>query len=349
MLRFYTRFLTIAALIVPFSFEAFAQNRSAGAQAASAPAQTSETCSTSQEMDGATREAIEAAAQKLFTEAAAGNSQGMQQDTIPAIAQNFAGIANSVQQNKAKLAGGQAQIRNEWLLDAPGTQTYERAEFFCGLYNSPQRTSFEIPGLPPGKYAVVIQDVTGTKQPFTITYVLQQVGSGAWQLAGYYPKAHQIGPHDGLWYWVQARDFKKKGDQNMSFFYYMEAADLIAPVRFMSTNQIDALYQEQQSSVPSDIPKDPKQPVPLNLNGKTYQIIQAFPLANDKDGLDLVYKYAVPDISNTGQTFQENMAFIKALVTQFPQYKQSFGAIVARAVAPSGQDFGTMLPVNEIK
>ena len=103
-----------------------------------------ELCYTTQDanLDGSTRAAIEAAAQQLFANAAAGNATAMQQMSIPAVAGSFQGIANTVQGNKDKIAGGQAHIRSEWLLDAPGTQTYERAEFFCGAFNSPQRTSF---------------------------------------------------------------------------------------------------------------------------------------------------------------------------------------------------------------
>ena len=313
-------------------------------------AYAAESCYTTQDpdFDAGTRSAIETAAQQLFNDAAAGNIAAMQQNSIPGIAGNFQGIASVVTANKAKLAGGQAHIRNEWLLDAPGTQAYERAEFFCGTFNSTQHSSFVIPGLPPGKYALAIQDVTGVKEPFTITYILQQ-DAGQWKLAGYYAKAHQVGPHDGLWYWVQARDYKKQGFQHTSFFYYLTAVDLLAPVPFMSTPQLEALYQEQQSSLPKDIPQNPQQPVPLTLNGQTYQIVQAFVVPNDKQGLDLVYKYSSPDITDQVKTFQQNMAFIKALAQQYPEYKQAFTSIVARAVAPSGQDFGTQLPVSEIK
>lgn len=315
---------------------------------AQTPAKATENCSTVQDMDAGTRAAIEAAAQQFFASASTGNTAAMQQNAIPAVAGSFQGIAGAVVRDKDKIAGGQAQVRNEWLLDAPGTQTFAQAEFFCGTYNSAQHTSFEIPNLPPGKYAVVIQDVKNTKQPFEITYVLQQE-SGQWKLAGYQAKPSQVGPHDGLWYWVRARDYKKQGSQHLSFFYYTIAADLLAPVTFMSTPQLEALYQEEQANVPKDLPQSPQQPVPVTLNGQTYNIVQAFVVPDDKQGLDLVYKYSSPDISDQVKTFQQNMAFIKALAQQYPEYKQAFTSIVARAVAPNGQDFGTQLPVNEIK
>ena len=334
MIRIYLRFLGALFLSVSAAFVTSAQ--------------AAESCSTASDMDASARAGIESAVQQLFNAAAAGNAGAMQQNSIAAIANNFQGIANVVQANKDKIAGGHASIRNEWVLDAPGTQAYERAEFYCGTFNSLQRSSFVIPGLPPGKYLVAIQDVTGSKQPFTITYILQQEGS-QWKLAGYYAKARQVGPHDGLWYWVQARDYKKQGSQHVSFFYYLTASDLLAPVNFMSTPQLEKLYEEQQASIPKDIPQNPQQPVPLTLNGQTYNIVQAFVVPDEKQGLNLVYKYSLPDISDQVKTFQQNMAFIKALAQQYPEYKQAFTSIVARAVAPNGQDFGTQLPVNEIK
>ncbi len=308
-----------------------------------------ESCQTQQEMDAATRSAIERTAAQFYTSAAAGDAETLRRNAIPAIAGNFQGIAATVEGNKDKISGGQATLRNSFLLSAPGTAAYDRAEFFCGLFNSPQRTSFVIPGLPPGTYAVAIQDVRGSKLPYTITYVLQQ-NNGVWQLAGYYARPHQLGPHDGLWYWVQARDMKKEGQQHNSYFYYTTAADLLAPVPFMSTLQLDKLYEEEQAAIPKDVPSNPQQPVPVTLNGKTYQVQQVFATPDDKQGLDLVVKYqALSDLSNTGQAFQDNMNFLKGLAAQYPEYKTGFTALVARAVAPSGQDYGSVLPTKDIK
>ncbi len=306
-----------------------------------------ESCNTQQEMDSATNSAIERTVSQFFDSAARGDAESMRRNAIAPVANQFQGIAATVSGNKDKIAGGRASIRSAFLLSAPGNQAYERAEFFCGLFNSPQRTTFVIPNLPPGNYAVAIQDVSGSKVPFTITYVLQSEQS-VWKLAGYYARPRQVGPHDGLWYWVQARDLKKKGQDHNSFFYYSTAAELLAPVPFMSTTQLDKLYDEQQNGTPKDLPT--QGPVSIALNGKTYQIQQVFPIPDDKEGLDLVVKYAaVGDISNASQAFQDNMNFIKALASRYPEYRSGFTAIVARAVAPTGQDYGTMLPMKDIK
>ena len=132
MIRTYLRLIAALFLIVPMLFVTSAQ--------------AAESCSTAPEMDANARAGVEAAAQQLFSAAAAGNTAAMQQNSIAGIANNFQGIANVVQANKDKIAGGRATIRNEWILDAPGTQNYERAEFYCGTFNSLQRSSFVIPG-----------------------------------------------------------------------------------------------------------------------------------------------------------------------------------------------------------
>jgi hypothetical protein len=63
----------------------------------------------------------------------------------------------------------------------------------------------------------------------------------------------------------------------------------------------------------------------------------------------LVVKYQSSDISNTAQTFQDNTALMKALVARYPEFRDGFSAIVVRAVAPNGQDYGTLLAMKDIK
>jgi len=40
---------------------------------------------------------------------------------------------------------------------------------------------------------------------------------------------------------------------------------------------------------------------------------------------------------------------MKDLVTRYPELREAFGSIVARAVAPSGQDYGTLLAMKDVK
>ncbi len=65
--------------------------------------------------------------------------------------------------------------------------------------------------------------------------------------------------------------------------------------------------------------------------------------------LDLIVKYQVPSISDSNQTYQSNVAVMKALVAKYPELRDAFTAVVARAVDPSGRDYGTMLAMKDIK
>jgi hypothetical protein len=40
---------------------------------------------------------------------------------------------------------------------------------------------------------------------------------------------------------------------------------------------------------------------------------------------------------------------MKALLAKYPELRDAFAAVVARAVDPNGRDYGTMLGVKEIK
>src|SRR5512146_500392 len=88
----------------------------------------SQRCTEAKDMDPTTRNAIESAARQYFDRAAKGDSSGLQQNAIPAVAGNFGGIENAVRDNLASLQGSQANVRNAYLLDASSaTATIERA------------------------------------------------------------------------------------------------------------------------------------------------------------------------------------------------------------------------------
>ena len=105
----------------------------------------------------------------------------------------------------------------------------------------------------------------------------------------------------------------------------------------------DKLYDEAQSAKPSDLPSSD-----LVAGGKTFKVTNLFPLSVGNE-LDLVVKYQSPDVSNTTQTFQDNMTVMKALIAKYPELREAFGGIVARAVEPSGRDYGSLMAMKDIK
>lgn len=307
-----------------------------------------EQCLTTGDMDAASKSAIENTARQFYQYAAAGDATALRGQAIPALSGNFGGIERAVLDNREALAGTQANIYSTYILDATGGEPTLDAMFVCGVYNSQNRLQFSIPNLPAGKYALVIMEANGQKGPYWLSLILQQAGA-SWQLAGFYPKARRLGDRGAGWFLTQARDYRAKGELHNAYFYYLTARDLALPVSFMMTRPVEKLDSEAEPIVPKDIPGE--QPVAITAaSGKSYQVTQVFPVPVGT-GMNLVIKYkAVDPVSDTRASFQNNMELIKAFAAKYPEYRSAFAGFVARAVDPStGQDYGTVLAMNDIK
>ena len=298
------------------------------------PAQT---CYSRSDIEPATLSSLQNLAASYLQSARAGNAAALQS------AAEF-NLGDVLAANK-DLWGVQDNLRAIYLLDNAQGQA-KGGEFYCGIYNSPNRIGFIFGGLPAGRYAVAIQDVSGGKAPAMISWILHQNGA-QWRIAGLYVKPTQIGGHDGAWYLAQARAYRAKGQNHNAFFYYLTVNDLIRPFPAMSTPQLDKLYDEMQAVRPADLPSG-KTPIGLTAGGRVFKMTELFPLPVGND-LDVVVKYEEPDISDTGKTFQDNMAVIKALVAKYPELREAFAGVVARAVAPNGQDYGSLLAMKDVK
>jgi len=309
-----------------------------------------QTCLSSPDMDASTRTALENAAKRDFDLSARGDTAALKQSAIPSIAGNFAGVENAVKQNQANFSGASGTVRPPFFLNAEGTAPLERAEFLCGVFGPSGQTKdsavFLLHNLPPGKYGLAIVDVSGGKQPRTLTLILQQL-QGDWKLAGYYVTAPEAAGHDSAWFAQRARDFKAKSQMRNAWLYYRMAISLAVPVDFMSTLATDKLYDEIQTVQPTDIPTNGNA-VDLSVAGKTVRWTDVFAVGVGDD-VDLVLKYAVQDISNSAKTYEQNVQVTKAVVMKFPELRDAFAGVVARAVDPSGQDYGSLQPMKEIK
>lgn len=327
-----------------------------------------ENCLTSSDMDDATRAALQAAGLRYFDLVAKGDAASLLQSAIPSVAANFSGIETTVKDNHSALAGSKAAARPPFLLEADGTAPVARAEFFCGVFGSKGQTRdsavFSLNNLPPGKYGVVILDAALSKGAYVVSLILRQQGS-EWKLGGLYVKAAESGGHDRGWFAARARDFQAKGQLHDAWLYYLEAISLSSPLPFMSTAASDQLYDESQKLQPADFPVEGKT-ADLSVGatagitagttagsaGTTatavYKLTALFP-EGVGDDLDLIVKYQAADVSNTQQAYQSNVAVMKALIAKYPELRDGFAAVVARAVDPSGHDYGTLLAMKDIK
>jgi hypothetical protein len=307
-----------------------------------------QSCQTSSDLEDAPRAAITSAGQRYFDMAAKGDVTSLRQNAIPSLASDFSGIESTVKGHQQDLAGAQGAVKGVFLLD--GTTPVPHAEFYCGVFGKTGQTSnssvFYLDNLPAGKYGVVLLDGTSAKGRTMVSLILQQAGND-WKLGGLYIKGAGVAGHNSDWFLARAREYKMKGQMHNAYFFLTEARSLISPVNFMSTLATDKLYDETQSALPVDIPVNGKT-VDLAVGTAAYKVTAVFPEVVGND-LDLIVKYQVPDISNNTQTYSNNVAVIKALVTKYPEVRDAFAAVVARAVDPSGQDYGTLLAMKDIK
>lgn len=317
------------------------------ALALAAPAVASETCTAGPDLDAQTRGSLETTARSVYSMSARGDVFHLKQNAAPVLANSFGGVEQAITDNKANLSGAQATLRGVYLLDASSdTGTVARAEFFCGIFNSNDRTGFILNNLPAGKYAITIQDAKGGKNPVTLSVILQDVGS-AWKIAGFYVKQSTAAGHDGQWYWDQAKQLEAKGQKHTAYFYFVEARDLLAPVPFMTTPDLDKLYDDTQAAIPNDLPVNG--PVTLTgPDGKNYQLTSAAPIML-QDGFALLLKQQVPDASDNGAAFQANMGLMKAALAKWPELREVFTSVVARAQDAKGGDYGSLLKMQDIK
>jgi hypothetical protein len=304
-------------------------------------------CFSGTEIDAQTARTVQSAAQQYFDMSAQGDVAGLKADAVPDVAANFGGIEQAVVADKQLFAQGHLAETRSFVLDARNSKTTWRlAEFYCGIYNSPDRVGFAIPNLPPGRYAVTIAKVTG-KEPITLTMILEDAGKSTWKLAGYYARLNSIGGHDGQWFLTKAREYKAKGSVHNAWFYYLTTWDLIAPVDFMSTPALDQLSDELQAARPADMPSAAA-PLVLIAGGKTFKItdVAAVPVG---DELGLRVQYETADASNPVAASQDNMAVMKALLAKYPELRDAFTTLIARASDGSGREYGTLTPIKDVK
>lgn len=309
-----------------------------------------EDCQTSTDMDPATRNSLTSTALRYYELIAKGDTATLRQSAIQSLAADFSGIESTIKANQSALATAKPTARPPFLLTEKGATANPHAEFFCGVFGRNGQTAdsaaFYLNGLAPGMYAVVIVDAPSSKTSYTISEILQQQGSD-WKLGGLYIKDSEFDGHDSNWFINRAEQFKSKGQMHDAWLYDDVARSLISPLPFMSTAATDKLYDDAQKLQPADFPSDGKT-VDLSAGTTTYKLVAVFPEVVGND-LDLIVKYQVPSIADSNQTYQSNVAVMKALIAKYPELRDAFTSVVARAVEPSGRDYGTMLAMKDIK
>lgn len=276
-----------------------------------------------------------------------GDVAGLRAKTLPAIASDFDGIAASINTLKPIVQSAKITVDDLYLLDAsndaPGA---ERTQFFCG---SPI-VVLTFNGLPPGTYALAILHATGVPKPQQISIILASEPGNQWQLAGFYAKPMTEADHDGLWYWVSARKYAQSKEKWPAWIYYHLAEDLLSPVDFLASPNLQKLQQETQQAHPADFPE--KMPLMLNAQGTTFDV-SAVRTTTEFGGLDLEVHYT-PDPAQAAQLRTPAEArkqvtdVMTALLAQHPGLREAFHGVWVHADQGANNLFALELPMDQI-
>jgi hypothetical protein len=302
-------------------------------------------CTESADIDPPTRTQLERAAQSYFQMAVRGDSAGLRQSAVAGLASDFMPVEAAVRAHQAIFAAAQPpQVRAEFLLEPEGATPQERAEFYCGVWQTPGFSLFVLNNLAPGRYALVVLEARSGKGAYRLSLVLAEQQQ-AWRLAGFYPRPAEIAGHDAAWFWEQARAYKSRKQFRNSWFYYLTTRELLMLAPFMSNQQLDQMAGELTGLPPQGLPGE--KPVDFLAAGKVFRVAQVYVVPDD-DGLELVVQHQVADASKSGPTHQDNLALIQQWVKTYPEYREGFTAMVARASDAAGHDYGSRVAMRDI-
>lgn len=304
-------------------------------------------CKSQAQMTPAQRNAIENAARTIAAQVQSGNVQAIRDNTIPAVATNFGGIAATAANLKPLVQNATITVDDLYSLDAssdpPGAP---RTVFYCGT----RIVVLNFSNLPPGKYALAIVHATGVSKPQQISLVLSETSTNRWMLAGFFTRPMTQNGHDGLWYWEQARDYAKKNQNWAAWLYYQAAANLLQPVPFLQSPNLDKLHREASGVRPVNLPG--AQPMLMSADGASFRVTWVG-TSTTFGALDLEANYA-PDPTQLTQlrdpvaARKQAIGLMSALLAQHPDLRNAFHGIWVRAELGNSTVYALELPMGQI-
>lgn len=304
------------------------------------------TCKTESQLTAPDRDALANAARSLIRSVQAGDVQGLQANTIPQVAADFGGIASSVQTLKPTVQQATITIYNLYFLDASTeTQGAARTDFYCGT----PVVVMNFNGLPPGTYALALIHATGVPQPQQIALVLAK-NANRWMLAGFFAKPMIDAGHNGVWYWTSARGYAQKKMNWDAWFYYHLAANLLEPVDFLTSANLQKLQHETEQVKPDNLPG--QKPLMLSANGSTYEVT-GIDTTSALGSLDLEVNYnanptQVSQLHDPPSARKQVLDVMTSLLALHPEVQNAFHGIWVHANQGQASLFSLELPMEQI-
>ncbi len=295
-------------------------------------------CITQGEMTTVDRDALATIGQQLAVAVINQDMATIQRDLLPAVTQQWDEIRSAIEQSAADVKGGQAQLRNLYLLDASTLTAPSDTQFFCSNANGSMTVTISMRSLPPGRFAVILADAAGAPLAGQIGFIMGW-DTNAWKLGGVFVRPGVLDGHDGVWYWEHARQAAQSNAPWAAFFSYEAARYLSLPVDFISSPNLDKLGQEE-----GQIKNSPSEEFPYSVSAgdRTWKIdnVRFDPSLRQAD-LGVTYESA--GVSDPAAQRTEAIAVLSAFLKAQPALRQSFHGLWAYSSSA-----GKVTPVMEL-
>jgi hypothetical protein len=301
-------------------------------------------CTAQAELGSLDRDALSAAAGRVTAAVLAQDFNTLQANLLPQEASAWDGIRTTVEQAIPLVKGGQFQLRDVYLLDATDQTATTDTQFFCSNATGSLTVTINMTALPPGRYAVVLADAAGAPLAGQMGLVLAWDGAATqWKLAGLTVRPGVFDGHDGVWYWIRARQLAAT-DVWSAWFAYDAARYLLLPVDFISSPNLQKLHQEQSVISPS-----PQSELPLSLpDGDRTWKIDDVGLDASLHQPDLGVVYESVGVTDPAALRTEATAVMSAFLKAKPGIRANFHGLWAYAEKDGKRTPVMELPMKEI-
>ncbi|MGB8261559.1 MAG: hypothetical protein WCE75_14455 [Terracidiphilus sp.] len=306
-----------------------------------APAARAVSCTSQAQMAATDRDSIAAAGGRLAVAVVQQDFTGLQAALLPAVNGQWEGMRQVVEASAPLMKGGQAQLRNLYLLDATMLAAVGDAQFFCSNASGSMTVTLNLPALPPGRYAVVLADAAGSPLAGQMGFILVWDATGApgWKLGGLTLRQGVLEGHDGVWWWSRARELARQGLPWAAWYCYEAARSLLVPVDFLSSPNLEKLTTEQAA-----IKGSPADAFPYTLvDGPRSWRINAVRLDPTLRQADLGVSFESTGITDPAAQRTEATAVLSALLKAKPGLRENFHGLWAYALKD-----GKLTPIIEL-
>ncbi|MBI3550835.1 MAG: hypothetical protein HY078_17505 [Elusimicrobia bacterium] len=280
---------------------------------------------------------LDAAARLVFDQAKRGDVEAIRANASAGLKERFEAVAGAVREGKDALAKASYSPKALYVLSAKANGDAE-GRITCGAKGKDFEAEFFLPGLPEGKHAIAIADLS----TLSMTALFQN--DAGWRLSGLYLRPRSARGHDAEWFLKKARAYAGAKKSLSAWFYFVIAWDLSAPVPFMDSKELTRIATEASKTRPADLPA-PGKPVAMTANGVRFKVVE-MTATRAKDGLYWVVRYLVPSVDALPAILADSRALADELLRRHPDASDAFDVLAIHAIDGKGGDVSLPIPLK---